>query len=100
MPADTAQLGASLARLLAPYLPAQDVAPAVQAALRDISASKAATLSPEALALLAVEAVKRVLPPPYNMAAEVAVAVGKQVLAWADARPVSAPGMVIKDERP
>ena len=99
MPADTAQLGADLAHSLMAHLPPQAVAPAVQAALRAAADPHNAGLSPADLGAVAAKAVASVLPPPYNMAITVAVEVGMRVLAWAESRPVSAPGMRVDDRR-
>lgn len=99
MPADTAQLGADLAHALMAHLPAQDVAPAVQAALRAAADPRNAGLSPADLSAVAAKAVASILPPPYNVAITVAVEVGKRVLAWAESRPIQAPGMIVRDER-
>ena len=97
---DTAQLGADLARLLAPHLPPQDIAPAVQAALRAAADPRNAGLTPADLSAVAAKAVASILPPPHNVAITVAVEVGMRVWAWAEARPVSAPGMRVDDRRP
>ena len=99
MPADTAQLGADLAHALLPHLPPQDIAPAVQAALRAAADPRNAALSPADLGAVAAKTVASTLPPPYNVAVIVAVEVGKRVLAWAEARPIRAPGMIVRDER-
>ena len=96
---DTAQLGADLARHLAPYLPPADIAPAVQAALRAAVADPDAGLT--ATTAAAIAAVAAVLPPPYATAVEVGLAVGRTVAAWWERRvvEVEAGSVTVTDHR-